>query len=176
MITNMLSNVIEDAFEKEVGKHNGKGSNYGQDPKAMHVGFHMNVFKGEVKDEDERDQYRVVHMYLYGPMNYVYVVTQEERIDYAGDRHVGKMELLCYHDSCWRSAVSDFIFKNRDDINSFCPLKSISGWRDVIDLTPDEIMYLSALDGHRHNRKPFDQKNPFDERGVATVDLKSIKI
>ena len=169
MLTNMIGYVIQDAFDKEVGKHNGKGAEYGQDPKAMHVGFHMNVFSEDIKDED-RDQYRVVHMYLYSPLNYVYVVTQEERIDYSGDRHVGKMELLCYHDSCWRSAIHDFIFKNRNEITSFCSLKSISGWRDVIELTSDEIMYLSALEGHHYNHntrgKPFDQKNPFDDRGV----------
>lgn len=165
----MLSYVIEDAFGKEVGKHNGKGENYGQNPKALHVGFHMNVYKEGVREKNQ-DQYRVTHMYLYGPMNYVYVVIQEERIDRFGDRHVGKMELLCYHDSCWRDAIRNFIFKNRGDISSFCSLKSISGWRDVIELTSDEIMYLSELEGHHYNSatrdKPFDKKNPFDDRGV----------
>ena len=157
MVESMLSDVICCEFEKVAGK------NQGLTGKALHIGF-------GIRPSISSDQYRVVHMYIFGPMNYVYVVIQEERIDEDGNRHVGPMELLSYHDSCWRDAVRSFLSRNRGDLSIFRSFDSVLGWYDVIVLTDEEKEYLRKLESlrrisSREVREPFVEPNPFDNRG-----------
>ena len=156
MVEFMLANVICAEFEKVVDK------GHSEDGKAMHIGFHM-------RPEND-DQYLVAHMYLFAPGNYVYVVTQEERIDKYVDRHVGKMKLLCYHDSCWRGSVLDFLCQNARELRRMSSFKKASGWYDVLTLTEEEKTFLRKMEAWRHgNSHPkgdFEEKNPFDQRGI----------
>ena len=125
MIEWMLNEVICSEFDKVVGKGQHESG------KAMHLGFSM-CYKNT-------DQYDVRHMYIFAPANYVYVAIQQERIDNKGKRHVGPMEILSYHDSCWTDAIQTFIFKNRDKLNGFSPF-ALFKWYDVVTLT--ERMWL----------------------------------
>ena len=157
MIEWMLAEVIGKEFELNVGKNQSRTGS------ALHVGFGMNC-------GNATDQYEVVHMYIYAPHNYVYVAIQQERIDAGGKRHVGPMEILSYHDSCWQDAIKDWIFKNRATINGFRSFK-LFDWRNVIELTEDEQKYLNEADRWRQNRRRGKDEvcpinNPFDERGI----------
>lgn len=102
-------------------------------------------------DHDKEEGYRFVDMVLYAPMNYVGVhvrdrwcvipledlVTGED-----GDTYIKEGEdyqegasgwtCLSYHDSCWRDAVRDFLFLNRDRLQGFeglswCQLEPVEG-------------------------------------------------
>jgi len=158
----MIEYILSDIICREFEKIGGKGQRNEKSPKMMHVGFDFNT-----KDED---QYEVHHMYIYAPDNYVYVAVQEERIDENGKRIVGEMKILSYHDSCWRDAIRDFIFANR---NNICVLKGIDtffDWYDVLDIRLEEAEYLSDLNSFRHDcdnkDKEYTEPNPFDERGI----------
>src|ERR1035437_10238392 len=118
MIESMLTHIIDHEFEKVVGK------NQSETRKAMHIGFHLPT--------KNHDQYHICHMYIFGPHNYVHVAVQEERIDERGHRHVEPMEHLCYHDSCWRDAIQNFIFQHHGELGGFQSLVKIFDWYDVI--------------------------------------------
>ena len=159
MVEWMLSHIIEMEFEKAVGK------NHHEDGKAMHIGFDLHC-------ENKTDQYRVAHMYLFAPGNYVYVALQEERIDAKGKRHVGKMEMLCYHDSCWRDSIQSYIFKHSAEMGTFSAFDKFKSWYDVLTLSQEEIDYLRKLEKWRYDAAirsdpaQYPAANPFDERGI----------
>lgn len=163
MIEHMLSSIIQDTFEKYVGKGQGTIG------KALHVGFRINT--GETTD-----QYKICHMYIFAPMNYVHVAVQEEIIDANGARHVRPMKHLCYHDSCWRDAIQSFIFENRNDLNGFQSLQKLLDWYDVVVLSKEEKEYLHLMDAkktilsfNKADNKKAEEKlknNPFDKRSV----------
>lgn len=167
MIEWMLADVICKEFERSVGKDQHETG------KALHIGFHLTP---AVKS----DQYEVVHLYIYAPMNYVYVAVQTERIDRKGLRHVGPMEVLSYHDSCWRDAVQQFVFKNRDRTSTFCSFK-LFDWFDVLTLTQEEREFLRKLENwetsFNPDKKPFEghDQNPFNQRGVWAGKAKDAK-
>lgn len=156
MIETMLSHVIEDAFEKQVGKGQHDTG------KALHIGFH--------KHTDGGDQYHVVHMYLFAPDNYVYVAFQDEFIGPKGKRRVGKMEIACCHDSCWRSSIQDFLFKNRLELSTFAAFKRLTDWYDILTFSKDEMDFLRHLRNWKQSGKSdtvkFEVPNPFDKRGI----------
>lgn len=158
MITSMLTTVICDQFNTSVGKQKHETG------EALHIGFGMTTGDGS------SDQYRVIHMYIYAPCNYVFVATQEERIDEDGNRHVGQMDILSYHDSCWRDAISQFLFENREEVLVFNSLK-LGQWYDVVMLTEDEKTYLQKAEQWTREyiskgKTPCPLKNPFDNRGI----------
>lgn len=162
MVEWMLADVICQEFEKSVGKHQHESG------KAMHVGFNLSV-------RNSTNQYRVAHMYIYGPDNYVYVAVQKERIDRAGKRQNMPMELMCYHDSCWRNSVQKFVFDNRDELNGFHSLLKLFDWYDVLTLSVEERDYLARLVQKRDAWNDEDRLkvveeglkvNPFDARTV----------
>lgn len=170
MIEYMLSDVICSEFEKVVGKTQYKTR------KAMHLGFSLTTGFSRTLGHIT-DQYRVCHMYIYAPCNYVHVAVQTEVIDEAGDRHVEPMEHLCYHDSCWRDTIRSFIFKNREDLSTFKSFGSLFNWYDVFELTKDEEAYLNLMDQSRRTfgfgtdkekerLKKELKVNPFDKRGI----------
>jgi hypothetical protein len=146
MIEWMLNEIICTEFEKNVGKfqHDVR--------KAMRLKIRMNTGSGT-------DQYHIIHLYLYAPGNYVFVAVHGERINKSGKHIMEKMDVLSYHDSCWRDAVDQFIFKNRDKIGGLSNSFS-SGWYDVLVLTEEEVEYLTKL-----NRKMETGDNPFNKRG-----------
>lgn len=146
-----LAQIICHEFEKNVGKDNAEAK------KALHVGFSMY--------EKDGDQYRVVHMYIFAPYNYVYVAIQEERIDADGERIVAPMEILSYHDSCWREAVREWISKNQREISVLKAYGTIDGWNDVLVLTDDEVCYLHDLNRSLRDVWTIAPVNPFDNRG-----------
>lgn len=157
MIEYMLANVICHEFEQEVHKDQYDSG------KALHVGFNMSTSKTD-------DQYLVVHMYIFAPVNYVYVAIQSERIDKDGKRSIGPMQILSYHDSCWVSSVQEFICKNSNELNGFSSFALLK-WNDIIDLTPEEIAYLSDAYQWRRGEignggKDCPIVNPFDRRGI----------
>ena len=157
----MLANVIDHEFDKVVGK-----TQY-ETGKAMHIGFGLST-------GNTSDQYRVCHMYIFAPCNYVHVAIQEERIDRNGKRHVEPMEHLCYHDSCWRDSIQQFIFKRRGELGVFRSFDSLFDWYDVLTLSPEEREYLHLMDVLRgcgtwdeERKKAIAEKlkvNPFDNR------------
>ena len=155
MVEYMLSNIITHEFEKVVGKGQHEIG------KAMHLGFHLHP--------KNKDQYRVLHLYLFAPGNYVYVAVQEERIDAKGNRIVGKMQMLCYHDSCWRDSVREFIFKNRDEMSTMTAYSHLLEWYDVLTLTKEEMDFLRRMENWKHAfpypKGDFEETNPFDKRG-----------
>ena len=156
MIEWMLSEVIDKEFERAVGKDHGKTG------KTLHVGFNMRCGR-------KTDQYDVIHVYVHAPHNYVYVAIQQERIDAKGKRHVGPMKILTCHDSCWRDAIQNWIFKNRDELNGFSSFK-LFNWCDVVELTEDERKYLRDAyewrnDYHKGKDEVCPIPNPFDKRG-----------
>lgn len=164
MVEYMLAEVIQYAFNKQVGiqQHDSR--------KALHVGFRMHT-------GDSTDQYRIVHLYVFAPHNYVHVAVQEETIDEAGARSVKPMKHLCYHDSCWRDSIQSYIFENRDELGGFQSLLNLSDWYDVLTLFPGEVEYLHQLDRENHiksfgtanDKKDVAEKlkfNPFDARTV----------
>lgn len=164
MIPWMLAHIVCHEFEKVVGK------NQYESRKAMHIGF-------GTRTGDNTDQYQIRHLYIYAPANYVHVATQFERIDDEGKRHISTMEHLCYHDSCWRDAVQNFIFKYRDEMNVFRSFDHLFDWYDVLTLTEAEAEYLSLLDQSRHTSNFGSERekaalaekmkvNPFDKRSI----------
>ena len=159
MIVYALCQVITHEFEKAVG------TNQHEKRTAFHVGFSMRCHND--------DQYRVQHMYLYAPMNYVYVAVQEERINKKGDRIVGPMKILCYHDSCWCDALRDYLYENQDEMSMLKSFKDIFGWNDVLNLTEGEADYLRDMNRAERNSQthtfatlPPLPDNPFDKRGI----------
>lgn len=152
MVEWMLANVICREFETRVGKVSQETG------KAMHVGFQLSC-----KDED---QYNVTHMYIFAPCNYVYVAIQTERITEEGDRVVGEMRILSYHDSCWRDAIQQWIYQKRGELHGFSALGKLFDWYDILTLTSEEMEYLSTLENDRRNQREPAGKNPFDLRGI----------
>ena len=161
----MLASIICHEFDKMVGIGQRR-----KDRKGMHVGFSLST-------GDTTDQYRVCHMYIYAPMNYVHAASHIEIIDEESNRHTEPMEHLCYHDSCWRDAVSTYLFKNSHELIHFSSFDHIFDWYDVITLTADEENYLHFMDTVRHTthygsdkeKELMNEKlklNPWDKRGI----------
>ena len=164
MIEWMLADVICQEFERVVGKDQYKMERDGvpAEGKAMHIGFGMRC-------GNKTDIYDVCHMYIFGPANYVYVAIQQERIDADGNRHIGPMEILSYHDSCWRDAIEQFVFKRRGDLNVFSAFK-LFDWYDIVTLTEAEMDFLAKLNRYktafREEKGESPYPNPFDNRGI----------
>lgn len=142
MYSQMLTDVIGLTFKEKVGKGNTE--------KALKISMHTKV------DHDKEDGYRYLDLVVYGPCNYVGVYIRERwcvipledledtddgdtEVKPGKDYNEGQSEWtkICYHDSGWRSAISDLLFKKRDDIRSFAG----NDFYEVIDV-PEEIKSL----------------------------------
>lgn len=142
MIPWILSNIVCHEFDVRVGKgHLMKSGNKTETFPTMHIGWSMSVHS----EEEQKYQYKTVHMLICGPMNYVHVVTQVETIDMDGVQRFEPMESLSYHDSCWRDAIQRFIFKNRDQLSQARSSENLMGWWDQYELTRDEVDYLGKV-------------------------------
>jgi hypothetical protein len=125
----LLATMICALFDKECGKFQVRQ----EEPKALKISFSVHP------DYDKEEGYRQLDLVVYGPMNYVEVwvrrrwaVIPLEDLEY--DEETGESEIkegrgyqtgasewerICYHDSCWRTAISDLLFKNQEELSSF---------------------------------------------------------
>lgn len=156
MLQRILSSIICDTFERQVGRWQGKNKTR----KAMKIRFRLSV------DFDTEDGYRWLDLIIYGPHNYVYVFTQEswnlyhlEDVEsYTGDQSIvfkpgkgyemGKtaLKLHSFHDSCWRDAVNRII---KDYENRLKGLDSIGPWFEVIEVMQDMEKEFSDIERSR---------------------------
>jgi len=179
MIQWILKNIICHEFETRVGKgHRMKdGHDYKKDPvPAMHLVWEISPYCEEEQDAEgeQQYQYKRVHMLICGPNNYVYVTTQVETIDMDGEQSFEPMEIIGYHDSCWRDSVDRFIRDNRHKLMQLRCSGSLFGWHDVYDLTPEEVEYLGKVEQWRRNKWGKDEvlppelvsSNPIQKRWV----------
>ena len=145
MMHGMVSDMICAIFEDKVGKWQVRKVREGVDLKALLVSFHERI------NYDKEEGYRQVDLLVYGPMNYVgvwvrrrWTVISQDDLDYdkescenvikeGKDYQTGstEWEQICYHDSCWRSAINDFLFENRENLTGFdsptgCPWQVIT--------------------------------------------------
>jgi hypothetical protein len=128
-VINLLASVICTTFEKTCGKWQCKKP----EPKAFVIRFSVGV------DHEKEEGYRHKDIALYAECNYVSVFVRDrwnvipvEDLEYdeeTDDTYVKKgkdynngqseWKLLISHDSCWRSAVEEFIRENSTKLNTF---------------------------------------------------------
>ena len=161
MYSSMLHWIIAEQFENVVGKWQGKKENTSQ------LGLHVGIEVSSKDDYEVGNQYHSFHLFIYAPMNYVYVVCQERWVDEKGDVHTKPMDLLTYHDSCWRDAISTFFWEKRDVASGWRSF-DILGHTDVVEISNDQQKYCGELDHMRQNRRKEyengerpDVENPF---------------
>jgi hypothetical protein len=154
----MLHWVIAEYFEKAVGK----GQAMKDEGKAVaeaegipfigadHLGLHIGFSVWEKEDHKEENQYHSHHMFIYAPMNYVYVAVQERWVDVKGAVFTNPMDIISYHDSCWRDAISTFIWSHREDLSGFQAFELL-GCFDVVEISDEQRKYLSAMENFRQN-------------------------
>lgn len=147
MYESMLARVICEEFEKNPGKDQAPifGEKPGE-PKALLIGFRRRI------DHDKEDGYRYLDLLLFAPTNYVQVWTRsrantisledmeeddgemvpKDGKDYESTKT--EWEMHSDHDSCWRDAVGQVLWDNRESIAGF---DSINGWAKVIPVPPE---------------------------------------
>lgn len=150
-----MKHIIEHTFETEVGKsHQMKEDfDFRKDPvPAMHIGWQISPYAESQKvDGEQAFQYKTAHMLICGPCNYVYVTRQDEIVDMDGNTSFGEVEILSYHDSCWRDAIDRFIHENRNVLQQARSKKDLMGWYDVFQLSPEEVEFLRKVEQWRRN-------------------------
>ena len=170
MLQWMLKNIITRTFEKEVGKWQRRYHDEKDKRHAMHVGW--SFYRGYNEDGSTKGyEYKTIHMIIFAPCNYVYVAIMPDEIMPDGEQKLGVLEIISYHDSCWRDGIDRFIFDNEKKLNGFRSEK-LFDWYDIIELTEAEADYLSEVEVWRRNRWNKDDKmpqelidkNPFVER------------
>lgn len=141
MLQHILSTIICDTFERQVGRWQQKN----KARKALKIRFRLNI------DYDIEDGYRWLDLIIYGPHNYVYVFTSEswniyhlEDVESHTDDgpvfksgkgyEVGKngLTLHSFHDSCWRDAVHRVISEYSDRIAG---INGIGPWYESFEVT-----------------------------------------
>ena len=154
MLTHLLATVIEQTFEKEVGRWQTRRTLR----KAIKFSFSLTI------NHDKEEGYRSVDLVLYAPYNYVGVYVRErwnvidldhlvdgdDGVVYIKDGHdyeEGASDWTCiaYHDSCWRSdGVQDFLSKYQDRLQTF-ENSALSSFFDTMKV-PEELE-------HAHEKK-----------------------
>jgi hypothetical protein len=140
MLTNILSKIICDTYEKEF-RHKQEVGKY----LAMKITFDMPI------DYNTEEGYRWIELLLIWE-GYVGVFVREhwnimpiKGIDYKNDclkkgfdyiEGNTEWKILSCHDSCWRGdGVERFVFNNRD---KFLGIKTFFKWYERIELTEEE--------------------------------------
>lgn len=121
----VIKDVICSNFERQIGKWQGLFGTDGKPTKRKALIVYFKINKKAVK------------MLIHAPANYVGVYIQE------GEK---KWECICYHDSCWRNSIEDFLHKNAELIH-FDTLRMLKG-KDFITetyLTKDELKILRQI-------------------------------
>lgn len=145
---NIVSNIIAQEFEKNVGRWQSKKIT----PHAMKITFHLN------NNWDLEEGYRHLQILIYGPMNYVGVFVKEDwniiPVDEIEDEDSLKpgcdyrrgstpWKLMSYHDSCWRSdGLNSILSLHKDRINC---LDSIGHWYTLEEVTEELSKQLDPL-------------------------------
>jgi len=143
LISSILSDIICQTFIKHVGKNQNKcDKKYG-----MCVSFILGRNKK-------------IHLLIFAFTNYVGVYSQVS--------NKKTMELLCYHDSCWRQAVESFIASISDEVQ-ILGNRNFHDWYDQIEISEEHEEYLNNLKHNRDraNDKAYKEKrikNPFEWR------------
>lgn len=92
----MLKNIVNGIFEHRVGRWQGI---HGLDGKETDM--HALLVCFDIKRNP-------VQMLLYAEANYVGVYIRKGKEEW---------NCICYHDSCWRTVVGDFLFEHRADLH-----------------------------------------------------------
>lgn len=139
MLSYLLSDIICQTFEKEIGR--GQNRRPVAEQKAMLVGFRIPI------NYDKEDGYRQFDLLVYGPMNYVGVYIRERShvapLDKDGEvseeyvKTVGEWKCVGYHDSCWRDSIKQEIHRRGNDLQTFDGV--IGRWYDSVSV-PEEIL------------------------------------
>lgn len=86
------------------------------DKKAMFIDFSRNI------DYDNEEGYRHFHILIYAPANYVQVWVKETwdvgKKGKKWEKGESKWQLICDHDSEWRSTIQSFMHRYRDEIST----------------------------------------------------------
>jgi len=165
MIHSILENIITHTFDEEIKKgHRFDDPELKKTTPSMLLNFHL-------FPNYDTHQYHFVHIIICGPCNYVYVARQDVLIDKNSKTEIRSLEILGYHDSCWRDGINRFLFDNRSNL---CGLRgeNLSDWYAQIELSKAEVDYLSEVEDWRRNSmgkeekmsKELIEKNPFNKR------------
>jgi hypothetical protein len=161
---------ITDFFERAVGKWQSHNDEFVEGEivtKTPHLGLHVGLSMMTSEDHEVGNQYHTCHVFIYAPCNYVYVASQDRRIDDKGEAHTKPMDILSYHDSCWRDAMRTLLFEVRNDVTGWQSFK-VLGNMDVVEISKEQREYLHTLENFRRNNhkeyaegaRPSDE-NPF---------------
>jgi hypothetical protein len=158
MLRWILSSIIQNTFEKQVGRWQSKNDRLSgyrpstETPKALLITFRLSV------DHDKEDGYRWLELLIYAPSNYVGVLVREhsnvyqlDDVDhYEDDESIvfkkGKgyiesytdWKCYSYHDSCWRNDGIDRILKEYEERFSGIDFHTAT-WYTIQTMTPDLI-------------------------------------
>lgn len=163
MLHHVLKSIITETFETEVGKgHRFDDPDLDKKMPSMHM-------KVRLHSDHDKYQYHDAHLIICGPCNYVYVARQDDLIDNDGAQEIRPLEILGYHDSCWRDAIDRFLWDNKDDIYGMQGGK-IFDWYEKIELSLKEVDYLGLVEKWRRERWSKDEV-----MSPEIVDLDPIK-
>lgn len=108
MLSYLLRTIICQTFENNVGNWQ---SNTKTKPTAMLLSFSLG--------QDKNDDFITKELALYGHQNYVQVWERTIANMYRTDAVVSDWKMIMDHDSEWKTAIGDWLFKNRDDLSTF---------------------------------------------------------
>lgn len=142
MLSLILSNIICDTFERQVGR------NLFAPPVAMDVKFDLCC------DYENEDGYRWLHLRIYAPGNYVTVLVKESWRVFKNDDPDTEIEgesgwkLKSYHDSCWRE---DGVHRTlRDYQDRLATVNTIFGaWYKKVSLSSEEVSEIERVKKER---------------------------
>lgn len=124
MMRYLLSTVIQQAFEDEVGK----------DKKEMAF---LVSFKLTLNHEAHEEGYRFMDLLLYAPNNYVQVWVRErwdlEEGDTVPHKNEMKWALASHHDSVWREAISQILWQYERQIMVFSR-RNLGRWYEIVPI------------------------------------------
>ena len=135
----IVADIISQTFSKTPGKNQAKSGT----PKAFVVSLSTRL------DYSTEEGYRYLDLVLYAPYNYVQVWVRRrwtvvaiddlnddgEGLKPGKDYTEGASEWTCIgdHDSGWREAVRDILYKNRTDISGLSSGSAFGEWYSVVD-------------------------------------------
>jgi len=135
MLTWILSHIIENTFETEVGKDQYKN----EEKKCLDVIFSL------YQEEKENVHYPKLVLRIFAEHNYVAVLTKETWKDDEGEGKDSEWKLYSYHDSCWRTdgvdrVISDYQYKLNTIGEAFK-----KKWYEITTLLPQDIDEIKKI-------------------------------
>jgi hypothetical protein len=182
MITGILSSIICDEFDRNVGRgqdmiHDGKSSE--------HVAMDLELGLYNYHDNGE-DGYRHLHIRIYGPCGYVAVLVKEDwsliHESYLNDSGDGSLKkgkayhegdtgwmLAGYHDSCWREDVRTILNTYQDRLSI---IKTLANWYKKTTLIEAERKEIYDIIRERDSNDFTRHWNPKKVVGPYQFNLK----